>query len=250
MNNPVPDVLEDEVEAHILFAAESGSRAWDLDSEGSDYDVRGVYRREVSDYVTTSQSRDETIEFERGEVDVQLWDAAKACRLLGRNAQLREWTESPTIYAWSPWADEFKATITDYWNPRAYAHHYRSLAKGNYQRYIERENFPEHKKYVYVVRALCQSLRLVRAWGEFVHTCFDIDEVIKEADLNLLSQIRTLMWGKRNGQNGRGPMPDLDLWIEKELADLADRCNDLPAQSVPHERKDELLHSAVGLDEQ
>jgi predicted nucleotidyltransferase len=249
MNRPAVDVLESEVEADLLFAAESGSRAWDLDSEGSDYDVRGVYRREVSDYVTTSQSRDETIEFERGEVDVQLWDAPKACRLLGRNAQLREWTESPTIYAWSPWADEFKATITYYWNPKGYAHHYRSLAESNYRRYIEDGDDPERKKYVYVTRAICQSLRLVRAEGEFVHTCFDIDEIIKEADLDLLSQIRTLMWGKRNGQNGRGPMPDLDLWIEKQLDSLPDRCNDLPAQSVPHERKDELLHAAVGLDE-
>ncbi len=41
----------------ILFAIENGSRAWDMASTDSDYDIRFVFYRPVDDYLTLSPKR-------------------------------------------------------------------------------------------------------------------------------------------------------------------------------------------------
>ena len=53
--------LEDLAEregVRILFAIESGSRAWGFPSADSDYDVRFVYIRPRSDYLSVREFRD------------------------------------------------------------------------------------------------------------------------------------------------------------------------------------------------
>ena len=58
----------------ILFAAESGSRAWGFASADSDFDVRFIYARELSDYLKLEKQRD-VIELPVDEVwDINGWD--------------------------------------------------------------------------------------------------------------------------------------------------------------------------------
>ena len=75
----------------ILFAIESGSRAWGFPSPDSDYDCRFVYIRRVSDHLVLQQPRD-VIEFPiEGEIDAGGWDLRKALLLaLGGNAVIVE----------------------------------------------------------------------------------------------------------------------------------------------------------------
>ena len=54
--------IEKEENIKILFAVESGSRAWGFESKDSDFDVRFVYIRPLSWYLSVSKRKD-TLEF-------------------------------------------------------------------------------------------------------------------------------------------------------------------------------------------
>ena len=43
--------IEQKENVRIIYACESGSRAWGFESEDSDYDVRFVYVRNAQDYL-------------------------------------------------------------------------------------------------------------------------------------------------------------------------------------------------------
>ena len=53
--------IEQKENVRILFAVESGSRAWGFESPDSDYDVRFVYVRKLEDYLLLNPKRDYSI---------------------------------------------------------------------------------------------------------------------------------------------------------------------------------------------
>lgn len=83
----------------ILYACESGSRAWGFPSPDSDYDVRFIYCHPVAWYLALDDGPD-TLNFPVDELlDLGGWELRKALRLLrGSNAALLEWLQSPVIY--------------------------------------------------------------------------------------------------------------------------------------------------------
>ncbi len=80
----------------ILFAVESGSRAWGFPSTDSDYDVRFIYKRSLKDYLRISNIPD-FIDVECNEIfDIKGWDIEKALRLsIQSNASTYEYVQSP-----------------------------------------------------------------------------------------------------------------------------------------------------------
>jgi predicted nucleotidyltransferase len=83
----------------ILFAIESGSRAWGFPSPDSDYDCRFVYVWPPDDHLVLETRRD-VIEFPiEGDIDAGGWDLRKALLLaLKGNAVIYEWVRSPFAY--------------------------------------------------------------------------------------------------------------------------------------------------------
>ena len=83
----------------ILYACESGSRAWGFPSPDSDYDVRFIYCHPAAWYLTLDEGPD-TLNFPvDDELDLAGWELRKALRLLrGANASLFEWLQSPVVY--------------------------------------------------------------------------------------------------------------------------------------------------------
>ncbi len=91
--------LETTYHIRILYACESGSRAWGFPSPDSDYDVRFIYCHPAAWYLTLDEGRD-TLDFPVDEeLDLAGWELRKALRLLrGSNAALFEWLQSPVVY--------------------------------------------------------------------------------------------------------------------------------------------------------
>lgn len=92
--------IEAANQVKILYAVESGSRAWGFASPDSDYDVRYVFIRTIKDYLRIDPLPDH-IDGPLDEVqDYSGWDVKKALGLLGKsNPSLLEWLHSPIVYA-------------------------------------------------------------------------------------------------------------------------------------------------------
>ncbi|ESQ93277.1 hypothetical protein ABAC460_00830 [Asticcacaulis sp. AC460] len=159
--------LEAERQVRILFAIESGSRAWGFPSADSDYDIRFVYARTQAQYLSVRDYRDviETplVEDETLGVpfDLNGWDLRKALRLaINSNPILHEWLVSPILYAGDDALREdirwfVKATA----DPAAYAYHYDRLARGAWEQ-IGDEDSVKIKRYCYVLRPVLMLLWL------------------------------------------------------------------------------------------
>ena len=115
----------------ILWAIESGSRAWGFASPDSDYDVRAVYVQAPERYLQVDAAEEGFEWIEDEWFDVGAWDLRKTLRLLrGSNAVVLEWLQSPQIYAGDL---EFHAQIwalaQRYFQPKNALYHYRGIAK-------------------------------------------------------------------------------------------------------------------------
>ena len=91
--------IEEQENIRIIYACESGSRAWGFSSPDSDYDVRFIYVRPKEFYLKLENTCD-TLECELNEIyDISGWDLKKMLRLLNRsNPSIFEWAASPLVY--------------------------------------------------------------------------------------------------------------------------------------------------------
>lgn len=127
--------IEHQFDVRILYACESGSRAWGFASSDSDYDVRFVYVHKADYYLSIDDLRDVIEVPINGLLDINGWELRKALRLFRKsNAPLYEWLQSPIVYAAdTAFVSEMKALMPTYFSPHAGMHHYLSMAKGVFE---------------------------------------------------------------------------------------------------------------------
>ena len=150
--------IEEAENIKILFAVESGSRAWGFASPDSDYDVRFIYIRRLEDYLRLNTIRD-VIELPIDDaLDINGWDLQKTLRLLHKsNPTLFEWFSSPIVYQKTEFADKFRDLMMHYFSSKKTMYHYVSMAEENYREYLKGDLI-RAKKYFYVLRPVlaCQ----------------------------------------------------------------------------------------------
>ena len=123
--------IETRHACRILFAVESGSRAWGFASPDSDYDVRGVYLKPIEWYLQLKTDLPDTItETLPGAIDVSLWDLRKALvHMLKSNASFLEWLDSPITYCGQGFRAQLRAMAATVANPRSIAFHYAAMLR-------------------------------------------------------------------------------------------------------------------------
>lgn len=141
----------------ILYACESGSRAWGFASPDSDYDVRFIYTRDEDWYLSFDvESKRDVVEYPIvDEIDCSGWDVRKALYLFTRtNGALLEWLNSPICYIdRGSFAHRLRAIAPKAINKTALCYHYSHMARGNAREYLY-EDQVRLKKYFYVLRPL------------------------------------------------------------------------------------------------
>lgn len=151
------DDVERQFDVRVLYAVESGSRAWGFASQDSDFDVRFLYvqKREWYLSIDAATQRD-VIELPLEDVwDINGWDLPKALRLFRKsNPSLLEWLQSPIIYREAgPLAARLRTMLESSFSPRACMYHYLSMAENNFDKYLCGAEVSS-KKYLYALRPM------------------------------------------------------------------------------------------------
>ncbi|MCR4033389.1 MULTISPECIES: DNA polymerase beta superfamily protein [Flavobacterium] len=144
--------IEKQKEVEILFAAESGSRAWGFASPDSDYDIRFIYKHKPEYYLSLWEKSD-VIEFmTEDDLDGSGWDLRKALILLAKsNSSLIEWLFSPVVYYENEiFVKQMRAIAKQCFSPIAVLHHYLGTTK-NFMEVCEMEEV-KLKSYFYALR--------------------------------------------------------------------------------------------------
>ncbi|MBS4537292.1 nucleotidyltransferase domain-containing protein [Clostridium sp. D2Q-11] len=192
--------IEKEENVKILFAVESGSRAWGFPSKDSDYDVRFVYIRPVEWYLSIENKRD-VLEYPINDLlDISGWDIKKALYLFKKsNPPLMEWLRSPIMYMEQySFLERLKKLRKEYFFPKASIYHYLHMATGNYREYLQGSEV-KIKKYFYVLRPIL-ACRWLESRGTLPPVEFDKLLESQVNDPKLYSEVQNLLERKKSGE--------------------------------------------------
>lgn len=254
----------------ILFATESGSRAWGFPSPDSDYDVRYLYVRPISRYLGMKEPRDVLGPEIDGLWDMHGWDLRKAMQLLVKgNATVAEWLSSPLIYReHGPFPYKLRDLIKRNASPVASARHYYGLTKGCYHGEISNRPTAEEnarnaaagvivkglttvnlKKYFYAARGAA-AIAWVRRYDEVPPMTLphlmsmDIMPADAREVINRLLGIKATMGELGEGQR----QPALDAFIEEQMAWVKENGMDKAPEDVKFAAEaNQLLLDALGV---
>ncbi len=209
--------IEREKNVRILYACESGSRAWGFHSEDSDYDIRFIYAAHPEIYLGVTDLQD-TIEIAiKDDLDPGGWDVRKALRLLAKsNGPLIEWLQSPIVYLDRDGFRETWQTLSqDILQPTKLRHHYMGLAVQINRRKLA-EDAPSAKSYLYVMRALL-AVRWIESRGTAPPVPFG--ELVATADAPVRLSLEELIAAKAmfSENESQGRIRILDEFIESAL---------------------------------
>jgi predicted nucleotidyltransferase len=210
--------LERERNVTVLYACESGSRAWGFASRDSDYDVRFIYVEKPNWFMQVDAPRDVIERPLSDELDISGWELRKTLGLLRKsNPTLLEWLDSPLVYRSElAEAQQLRTLAEAFYSPPAARNHYFSMAKKNFRGYLQDETV-RFKKYFYVLRPLLAVRWIDQGLGRPPMTFHELLNTVD--DQALLAEIDELLALKRNADESTyGPRrPALHAFIEEQL---------------------------------
>ena len=239
--------IEKEHHVKVLYACESGSRAWGFPSLDSDFDVRFLYLHPPEWYLSIKKKRD-VIEYPVSrQLDISGWDLQKALLLFHKsNPPLMEWLGSPIVYLEEySVAQRMRALVSEYYSPIASSYHYLHMARSNYREYLKGSTI-WRKKYFYVLRPILAVQWIEKGYG-VVPTEFEVLVKKLVTEPRLMNAIETLVQAKRDGEElDYGPRIDvLNEFIEQQLERFQDYKVGYPKRTAPIEKLDELFIGAL-----
>lgn len=211
--------IEKEHNVQILYAVESGSRAWGFESVDSDYDVRFIYVHPKDYYLSVFNKRD-VIEYPIvDDFDYSGWDLKKTLFLLSKsNPVLLEWLRSPIVYRKSDSHVTILKKVSDeYFSLNSSIHHYLHMAQGNFREYLKKDKV-RTKKYFYVLRPILACI-WIEKFNESPPMEFERLLDLVKNDTLIYEHIFNLLERKRSGMElGTEKRIDaLNAFIEKKL---------------------------------
>ncbi|MEI8365657.1 MAG: nucleotidyltransferase domain-containing protein [Parachlamydiaceae bacterium] len=224
--------LENTHDIRILFACESGSRAWGFPSPDSDYDARFIYVHSQDWYLSIHERRD-VVELPVDKMlDINGWDLRKVLRLVQKhNAAIYEWIQSPIVYAANDvFVKKFWEVAAAYFSPKATMHHYLSSAKKYYEECVV-DDMIKLKKLLYCIRVVLAGL-----WVAQHKTIppMELDQLLKiTEDQSVVVKVRELVDLKKlNNESYQHPREyALELFLKEGITHCENVSHSLPVSS-------------------
>lgn len=213
------DELEHAEGVRVLFACESGSRAWGYASADADYDVRFVYAHELDWYLQLQDRRD-VLEWKLDEtLDVSGWDIAKLLRLMRKsNPSAFEWLGSPIVYREDPSFAPVRELGRQSLDLSTLVRHYLHMAQSDWEHHIGQRERVKLKDYLYVVRPLLAARWLLERHEMGPQRIAELAEA--ELDGEVLASVEQLLATRATTPEVEviERVPVLDSWAEGELS--------------------------------
>lgn len=210
--------IEEKENVRILYAVESGSRAWGVASPDSDYDVRFVYVRTMRDYLCIQEKRD-VIEWQLDDVlDINGWDLKKTLVQFQRgNATLFEWADSPIVYRITDEWREIYEACKPFFSEKAALYHYYGTANSTFKQYLQ-EDAVKYKKYIYALRPLlaCQYIEKHHCVPPVTFDALRKQELPAELSREIAKMLDRKMTGDEKDLNPK--LPIIHKFIEDGIA--------------------------------
>ena len=231
--------IEKQEDIIIIYACESGSRAWGFDSRDSDYDVRFFYVRPQEIYNTIYPSNYANYTLDRNhsqfiksivtdDLDFVGHDVKKALYMVSKgNPDIISWLYSPIQYLETHISIMIRLHAERFFNTKAGIYHYQHMAAGNFNQYIKnREDQPvKIKKYLYVLRPLicCYYIEtFLKAPPMRFDEClkYTYNRITEIGFNNVIEEIKNLINKKKNGEElGQGDRNKIiDMFCEFSIS--------------------------------
>lgn len=186
----------------ILYACEAGSRAYGLHTEQSDYDVRFIFKYDVTQYLKLQAPREVINDQALRGADIQGWDLYKAMHLFTKsNPSLYEWLHSPVVYRKdSAFVNQLRGYIQSQYALKKIGFHYWQLMKSNLKkRFSSPISMGDIKVCLHVMRAYL-SVQIMRTQHALPPLSFE--ELVMKGILpkEIREHTISLQQAKRNGE--------------------------------------------------
>jgi predicted nucleotidyltransferase len=192
--------LENQHDIKILYAVESGSRAWGFASTNSDWDVRYIYIHRLDWYLKIDTLKDSQEEILENDLDLSGWELKKALKLFRKsNPPMLEWLDSPIVYSENySTADKLRELKKVYFNPKSCLYHYFNMANNNFKNYLEKD-MVRTKKYLYALRPIL-ACEWIKNNGSMAPMEFDELVETQVPNVEVKKQIELLLVRKKSGE--------------------------------------------------
>lgn len=240
--------LEAQHDIKILYAVESGSRAWGFASTDSDWDVRYIYVHRLDWYLKIDDNKDNQEEILPNDIDLAGWELKKALRLFRKsNPPMLEWLRSPIVYLQQfSTADRLRDLTKEYFNPKSCLHHYLHMAEGNYRDYLQKDNV-RVKKYFYVLRPIL-ACDWIKQTGTMIPMEFHKLLDSQVTDQKVKTEINNLLIRKMAGEelNEEPKIQILNDFLESKIRYYGDYVKSVEKISPPDTAKlDDLFKQTI-----
>lgn len=229
--------LNDLCQAHdlrLLYSCESGSRAWDMASPDSDWDIRFLFVHPLPAYLALDAPFEALNQMD-GLLDYGGWELRKALILLrSSNAAVFEWLNSPIIYHRpEPVIVRLQELAHQFFSPRKVAHHYLGLTRKYLPRleapYTQAQP-PRLKDFFYALRAMLSA-----QWVMTRETAppLPLPELLPQiSEPGFENALLELLSAKRlTAEQALCPVPDIVLdWLRGQFQQLETHVDGLPVR--------------------
>jgi hypothetical protein len=241
--------IEQEEVVRIIYACESGSRAWGFPSQDSDYDVRFLYVRPLEWYLSIEDKRDVIERPISDQLDINGWDLRKALKLFRKsNPPLLEWLQSPIQYD-EPYsvAEHIRALSPLTFSPKSCMYHYLNMAKGNFRDYLQGEQV-KIKKYFYVLRPLL-ACGWIERYDAMPPMAFEglVQELVPQS-ASLYTEIQELLRRKKAGEelDLEPQLPAIQAFLAEKIAHFEQMAAQMEnEQVIQYEELDRIFRFAL-----